>query len=67
MKESTYILCFLGLVWSLLAANHISLLPASGAPPVTDQGIVDVTQAASNGVVPSLLRCVWLSPGYKCQ
>ena len=55
MKKPICILCFLGLAWSLLAANHLSLPPARSAPPVMDQGHVRVGQAASDGAVQSLL------------
>ena len=55
MKKSMCTLCFLGLVWSLLAANHPSLPPARSDPPVTDQDIVDTAEATSNGAVSSLL------------
>jgi sugar lactone lactonase YvrE len=55
MKKSICILCFLGLACSLLAANHLPLPPARGAPPVMDQSIDHITQTANNSAVWSLL------------
>lgn len=55
MKKLMRILCFLGLAWSLLVANHLSLPPARSAPPVTNQGLVESSRAVSNSAVPSFL------------
>jgi sugar lactone lactonase YvrE len=55
VKKLTSILCFLGLAWSLLAANHFSLQPTKSSLLAMDPDIVDITQVASKSAVPSLL------------
>jgi hypothetical protein len=55
MSKYIGLLCLLGLVGSLLAADYLALAPAGSPTQAVAQDVGYVTQAASNGAAPSLL------------
>lgn len=55
MNKPIGLLCLLGLVGSLLAADYLALAPPGSPPLAAAQHVGGITQTASNGSAPSLL------------